>query len=667
MMIAIFLAIGAPRYPSAQQIFIQRFPSEFADGVRAYHRGRYNDAILAFSNRITADSADHLARMWLGRSLFASGVEGAAIDQWEALLNREQLPNHVEFLFNAVRIRRELPGAIVAPRHYALTSELQGGAGIRRIFARPAGVAFSPDGSYYVASFASHEVVQIDINGRVLRRIGGRDYRFNRPYSIYINNDGTLTVSEFGSDRVVQLDDNSEQVARFRRAGNDGLLAGPQQIARDDDGNFYISDWGNNRVVIFNALGNYLFSIDGADIPQSRRISPTGIVIIDDRLMVVDQQTSSLLTFSLSGAFIDEQQLSALTNVESIARSGADSLLVAADEGIYEYSLATKGIRHLVDGGNGHITSAIVDQNGTIVATDFERNRLLFFLPVGDNYSGLVVRAHSINADAFPRVTLTLSVADYADRPIVGLQKDNFVILENGQEVAGETLYGSADEQPLGLVIVIPRTDTYRRDAQRYGEIIAEMIDALPAESAIAVAHGEDNPVLAAGLGASQVQMNAALEPAGRAAPSIDGAPFDLGVQLAAHTLLNYEGKRAVVYIDADPLYPQQAFKNIGSETLGRLLVNNAVQFSVIGIGEPHPSLQALVDETGGIAIQYAPHGSGREIINTLRNRPHGLYHIQYTSAANDDFGRRYINIGMEAYLLQRSGRDEIGYFAPRR
>jgi hypothetical protein len=38
---------------------------------------------------------------------------------------------------------------------------------------------------------------------------------------------------------------------------------------------------------------------------------------------------------------------------------------------------------------------------------------------------------------------------------------------------------------------------------------------------------------------------------------------------------------------------------------------------------------------------------------------------MSYTSALPTDFGRAFLPVEVEAYLMNRSGRDETGYFAP--
>ena len=53
------------------------------------------------------------------------------------------------------------------------------------------------------------------------------------------------------------------------------------------------------------------------------------------------------------------------------------------------------------------------------------------------------------------------------------------------------------------------------------------------------------------------------------------------------------------------------------------------------------------------------------QFVNDLVELPSSLYTISYKSALPTNFGKDYLPVEVEAYLLNRSGRAESGYFAP--
>ena len=60
----------------------------------------------------------------------------------------------------------------------------------------------------------------------------------------------------------------------------------------------------------------------------------------------------------------------------------------------------------------------------------------------------------------------------------------------------------------------------------------------------------------------------------------------------------------------------------------------------------------------------YRPAGL-RSVVNDILQMPQGVYQFSYTSSLTTNFGQNYLPLEAEVYLLNRSGRDEAGYFAP--
>ena len=75
--------------------------------------------------------------------------------------------------------------------------------------------------------------------------------------------------------------------------------------------------------------------------------------------------------------------------------------------------------------------------------------------------------------------------------------------------------------------------------------------------------------------------------------------------------------------------------------------------------------LEYLADASGG-QTGYAYGADGvASMVARIRSRPSGRYLLRYQSVHPTDFGRRYIPVEVEVYLLERSGRDEAGFFGP--
>ena len=54
-----------------------------------------------------------------------------------------------------------------------------------------------------------------------------------------------------------------------------------------------------------------------------------------------------------------------------------------------------------------------------------------------------------------------------------------------------------------------------------------------------------------------------------------------------------------------------------------------------------------------------------RPLVRQVLEKTVPLYSFRYTSPTFPEFGQRYIPVEVQVNLVRRSGRDELGYFAP--
>ena len=94
---------------------------------------------------------------------------------------------------------------------------------------------------------------------------------------------------------------------------------------------------------------------------------------------------------------------------------------------------------------------------------------------------------------------------------------------------------------------------------------------------------------------------------------------------------------------------------------------NNSISFSVIQLdqGALGEELSYVAESTSGdIYYVFRPQGLN-DVVKDMIELPQGIYQLSYTSAMSTNFGTNYLPLEAEVYLLNRSGRDETGYFAP--
>ena len=662
---------------------------EFRIGVQAYNRYAFNEAIFSFERALYHRPGEPLILEWLGNAYYRSGFEDTALRQWQLAAagygytsgQGILLSGKIETVRNArsaFPLHSDLTHRFVESGRFPSTNE-------NLVFYRqPTSVLALNDGSAWIAAYGSNEIIRIDVNGLIRERYRGPMVGFDRPYDMARGSDGRLFLSEFRGSRISVLSPNGEwQYYIGSRGTGPGQFVGPQNLALDEDDYLYVVDFGNRRVCKFDPLGTFILSFGTRTgmFPGFR--SPTGIAARNGRVYVADNLAGNISIFDHNGTYLGILVQDGLVSPESIRFLDDSTLLVADANRILLLDIETAIIRELGVLGNAsrvRITGAELDRNGNVLAADFNTGEVALLTNMEDMASGLFVQIQRIIPDNFPQVSVEVQVMDRMRRPIVGLDALNFLLSEQGYTVAEQNFLGAAYiSQNTDISILVersPNTLGLRDDLAR----AARDISAAGGNIVSLVSAGEqprrENLLPSQGITPARQLETAARSDAGIYSPRWR---FDLGLRLAATDLLAGEKKRAVVYVCAGDVYsPAGAFGAPGSlgelayeqyslSELAAYLANNNIVFYAVmaGSGIAGRDIQYLCEQTGGKVLQlYRNQGITDEIAN-LVNLPNGNYSLSYRSSLYTDFGRAYLPLAVEVYLMERSGRDETGYFPP--
>ena len=140
----------------------------------------------------------------------------------------------------------------------------------------------------------------------------------------------------------------------------------------------------------------------------------------------------------------------------------------------------------------------------------------------------------------------------------------------------------------------------------------------------------------------------------------------DLAIRLASNDLINAAKKRGIILITAGD-DPALTFNSYNLAELSSYMCNNSISFSVVQLnqGAAGEELSYIINSTAGDSYYvFRPQGLS-DVVKDIIELPQGIYQLSYTSALSTNFGTNYLPVEAEVYLLNRSGRDETGYFAP--
>ena len=557
-------------------------------------------------------------------------------------------------------------GTGIGPGRYVTMVDLAGVQSEFTLFRRPTSVHPRSDGYFYVVSFGTHSVVLLDPNGVRKQVIDGGIEGFDRPFDVLSLEDGSLLVSEFGADRIAVVDRNGFKVGSFGSTGvGDGQLLGPQHLASDGNGHVYVADYGNNRIAKFTEDGEFLFSFGNSGRREDRLGAPGGIAVTGNRVYVADAVRSRIAVYDENGNSFGFIRVEGMESPEGLSLYRPGELLVSDRSRIYVVEVERQTVSVLAElNDRQRAIDAMIDANRNLVVADHASSSVLIMAANEELYTGLNVEVDFVNAIDHPQVFAAVTVTDRNGRPLLGLDSTNFRITEDRFPTgASDLVYAGYRSRQAAVSLVVDRSASLSAEPETIRAAAFDVHDALGPEDRLWVVGAGDQPVVEASPGDGRL---ASADAAVGEVSTYGTGRIDLGIRLGVSSILGELGRRAIVVVSDGTLSPE-AFENYSLSETAQHLANNHVSLSVVYTRRnvSNPELDFLAEATDGSTVYlYQPEGAG-VVLREIRERPSGSYMLLYNSVHDSDFGRRYIPLEIEAYLFERSGRDEAGYFGP--
>jgi DNA-binding beta-propeller fold protein YncE len=678
---ALALSLGALLASQSIDLNLVRGDEGFRLGVQAWHKGAYNDAVFDFEKILSSRPNDPLVLNWLGRAYFKSGLESAAIRQWQSMSDLGVATGVTNAWLDNVRARRSPDLGLGSDRPLVEAGAIEGSQKPGLIFQKPVNVSPLGDGGAWVVCYGTNEAIRVDSNGLVRERLRGTAAGLDRPFDMALTSDGRAFVTESNGNRVAIFDKSGAYKGSFGSKGRkEGQFVGPEFIASDSSDYLYVCDYGNRRVQKFSPDGSFVlsFGAKGGDFPGL--IGPSGVYCAGGNVYVADAISRVIYVFDESGNYVSEMGRGDLVSPEALKQGDPGCLIVSDDSRVLSFNLDSQAATVLYSVGKGsgaRITSAARDANGGLIACDFNKSRIVMLNRAEVLASGLFVQIDSVNASAFPRVDLTLTVEDIARRPMVGLTEQNFRLAEKillpkekdkGQQFAQraatgvELIYAGSRDQGMDAVIVAERSDRTQGLQAPMRAAAQAVLDGIGGRGRLSLVGAGSNPSVEARRDGRASVLRAATGTYSK------DWQFDVALRLAGGELSGSASRKAIFFVGSGSV-EEAGFARYGLSQLAAFLNNNHIRFYALCLANAAPDydLQYLATETGGaVAYAFRPQGI-RPLIDQFLGSASGTYVLRYNSAANLSYGLDYLPIVAEAYLVKRSGRDELGCFAPRK
>lgn len=640
---------------------------EFRRGVQAYYKGSFNEAIVQFEKALSFMPNDSLILDWLGKSYYKSGLEGSALSYWQSALDNGYggilLANKIE----VVRERRVTGDSSDKLMRLSEAGSYPGFFNNNLIYSGPVSVLPNLDGSFWFVCYNSNNLLMMNQNGFVVERITGPLNGFDRPSDIIRLKDGRLLVCESAGNRISVLNEKGHFIKYIGQKGRDnGGLIGPQYLALDSLERIFVTDFGNRRVCVFDSDGNPLFYFGGKSAYFEGLKGPTGIYVLDESVFVADSIAGCIYEFDRAGNYIRELvEKKTFKKPESI-KYWNGNLVVCDQNKVFAVNSQTGALFEYVSTGNApsRVTTAAPDINENLIVSDFIANEIYVMSKLSELVGGLFVQIEQVDSSKFPEITIELKVENRHRQPVVGLMEQNFFITENKQPVENLKFLGAASNNTQAdITIVIDRSKESLLHKTEIETAVKEVAANMNGAGVLRIVSASKIPVTEY-VGNPSLIRNFSLDALKN--PVSDTVNVDLALRLASNDLINADKKRAIIFIsggDSDALY----FDSYNLSELTAYMSNNSILFCDIQSGRDAVSSQIdyICKNTNGQSYYVYRDQGLSEVVKNIIQSPQGVYQLKYMSSLMTNLGDKYLPVEAEVYLLNRSGRDETGFFAP--
>lgn len=640
---------------------------EFRRGVQAFYRGAYNEAVMQFEKSLSYLPNDNLILEWLGKAYYKAGMEGSALSYWQTASDNGYGGLVLENKIEIVRERRVTGDSTEKLMRLTEAGTFSGNVNGTFIFSGPVSVLPNYDGTMWIAAYGSNELLLMNQNGEIIQRVKGPINGFDHPSDIISLRDGNILVCETAGDRLAVLDKYGIFKKYIGEKGRKlGQMVGPVYAVQDSLERIYVSDYGNRRVDVFDKDGNGLFFFGQKQPGFEGFKGPTGICILNDYIYVVDDQRGGIYEFDLAGNFIRILVEEGTFKKPEALTVWGDCLVICDQNQVLSIDVDTGALFEYVRTGNApsRVTKACADVNQNLITTDYTANEIYVMSKVQELVGGLFVQIEQIDASSFPEVRMEIKVENRHRQPVVGLQDVNFHLFENKRPVANQRFLGSAaNNTDADITIIIDRSKSSEFFKTEIETAVKEIAAGMNSSSVLRVVSAGNIPVTEY-IGTPDGVADFTLEALKN--KTADFVPLDLALRLASNDLIRGAKKRSIIFISGGN-NSSLTFDNYNLAELTAFMCNNTIGFSAIQVTQSalDSQLNYIIDNTPGeLYYVYRPEGLSH-IVEDVIQEPQGVYQLSYTSTLPTNFGQNYLPVEAEIYLLNRSGRDETGYFSP--
>ncbi|TAL39940.1 MAG: hypothetical protein EPN93_00305 [Spirochaetes bacterium] len=667
VILSVLFICGQPAPAHALPRDVVRFEKakeSFREGYVYFNHQKYLAAVEYFRKAI-AEYPDYMtAREYLARSYRLAGYKEEAIREWEAFL--EEAPDNVlvRQKIEALRYQdvKELSGFSIG--EFVLADEVASDEMRRYRFPNPVDFTVDAEKNVYITSFSSGKLIKIDPN-----KEGLDTYNAGMSSKLYgIDHfNGRLAVADFGEDMVYIMDTSLKVRSKIGAAGNgEGSFHGPQGLCFDAKGYIYVADSGNHRVQKFDPGGRFLLSFGKQGEYEGELYRPTDVAVSGDNVYVLDNGNNRVACFDDSGNFIKNVAVPESRSMRGISLFKENILIADEKTGLIVYNPSSE--KSLVKSSwekksrsFSKLFSALMDRDEYLYCLDFGAESLYVFNPLQRHYANFDVEIASVDVSKYPVIAFYVSVRDRGGKPLYGLKRDNFQVIEDKVPMSGLYVdYLKDKDTSSSMVFCVDRSEDMRQYHNDVPWVAEFILQKMRTNDSFRVASAAADYVSETDFDWSRRRALAALGGAGY------GAGKNIGKALynSITDLVPRINRRGVIFL-TDGVLDEKSFSQYTADNIIFFANSHHIPIYIVSFKEKSRTLERIALSTGGAYYFTRQVENLKGIYEKIHGAEENRYVLVYSTLRSATVNGWWSEVKLEVSYKNQKGQEWGGYFVP--
>lgn len=640
---------------------------EFQNGIRAFHSTEYERAITFFLKSLSYNENNTFARYFLGESYKKAGYDKNAIFVWNNLLSsgysERSLNNKIMHLYN----KRGMLSDININKTFVLKEDIKGyyQNTASPLFLKPAQISIDKNNHYYIASFLTGMVAELDPNFNLVKNHFPVLEKMKKPFGVAVDKEGFIYVSDFENNVVLKLDKLGiiKSKIGFKGIGKGGLL-GPEYLMIDDEENLYVIDSGNKRINKYHKNGNILFSFGTDESGEGKLIKPAGLYLFDNNIYVCDRGSDRVVVFDKSGNYLSSFGEGKIKKPYDITRDNFNRFLILCEKEIWAYE-NENSLWYILDAPGNRLERGIsiaLDKENNLLVTDYDTSRLLVFSHERERYTNLNVNIERIFSQNFPDVHVALTVEKDDYTVPTGIDVQNVTIFENSKIVPliGRT-YTDEKDKRTDIIVIYDNNIEMAKYKSDFKLILDNWLKSINTMTNIGlVSFKGEEAVLMNDLGSARLSI----------LDSIDNCSYEkntdkgLGIKFSIYHMLKRFSKKVIIAV-TNSKETGNDFNKFNIDNVISLAINNNIPIYTVSFNENSLSeiYQYISKKSDGEYYRAYKSSELKDLVQKIEKSRGKEIIFSYSSKAVSRFGDEPISVTVEVKYGGMNGVGKMIYY----